>query len=108
MLAAAAALTLVPGGKTIRGTIKAVGLPVMGKIRFIPPKNWNPSMGVKALKRNGGYVDKFGNLWKKPKGALQGDFHWDVQLSPTGRKQLGHLSNSGNHLNVTQQGKIAH
>ncbi|TDK49533.1 polymorphic toxin type 17 domain-containing protein [Algoriphagus formosus] len=37
-----------------------------------------------------------------------GEIHWDVQLSPTGKSQLGHLSNSGSHLNVTSTGQIAH
>lgn len=110
LVAAIGALAIIPGGKTIRGTLTAVGLPVLGKIRFIPPKTWNPSMGMSALKKNGGFVDKFGNIWQKKKvvGKSAGEIHWDVQLSSTGKEQLGHLSNSGNHLNVTPRGEIAH
>jgi len=110
IMAGVAGLALIPSGKTIRGAIKAVGLPVTGKIRFVPPKSWNPSMGINALKRKGGYVDRFGNIWTKKKvaGKAAGEIHWDVQLSPKGKSQLGHLSNSGNHLNITPLGKISH
>ena len=88
--------------------IKKAGLPSEGKIRFIP----RPSdvQSGKILKQGGGYVDKFGNVWKKPTGnSPQGPLHWDVQLSQTGKTQLGHMSSSGGaHLNVTNYEEIHH
>jgi len=91
----------------ITSVIKRAGLPSSGKIRFIP----RPSdvQKGKIYAKEGGYVDKFGNVWKRPKGATQREnIHWDVQLSYVGKKQLGHLSPSGSHLNVTVQGNIHH
>ena len=87
----------------ITSFIKGAGLPSNGKIRFIP----RPSdvQSGKILKKQGGYVDKFGNIWKKAKGPSP---HWDVQLSQTGKQQLGHMGNSGAHINVTSHGKIHH
>ena len=93
--------------KGITSVIKSAGLPTRGKIRFIPRPS-DVQMG-KILQKNGGYVDKFGNVWKHPKGELQGAIHWDVQLSQVGKQQLGHMSKSGGaHLNVTSHGKIHH
>jgi hypothetical protein len=88
--------------------IKKAGFPSEVKILFIP----RPSdvQSGKILKQGGGYVDKFGNVWKKSKGdIIKGPLHWDVQLSQTGKTQLGHMSSSGGaHLNVTNHGKIHH
>ena len=93
--------------KGITSVIKSAGLPTRGKIRFIPRPS-DVQMG-KILQKNGGYVDKFGNVWKHPKGELQEAIHWDVQLSQVGKQQLGHMSKSGGaHLNVTSHGKIHH
>lgn len=36
LMAGMAGIALIPGGKTVRGVVKAVGLPISGKIRFIP------------------------------------------------------------------------
>ena len=93
--------------KCITSAIKKANLPSSGKIRFIP----RPSdvQSGKILQKQGGYVDKFGNVWKKAKGnSPQGELHWDVQLSKKGKQQLGHMSSSGAHLNVTNDGKIPH
>jgi RHS repeat-associated protein len=109
LMAGMAGIALIPGGKTMRGVVKAAGLPISGKIRFIPPNAWNASQPLRKGPK-GGYLDRFGNEWTKKKvaGKGPGEIHWDVQLSPTGKSQLGHLSNSGNHLNVTSTGQIAH
>ena len=77
-------------GKGITSIIKGAGLPTSGKIRFIP-RPADVQMG-KLLQKEGGYVDKFGNIWRRPKGNIRNEIHWDVQLSPLGKKQLGHLS----------------
>ncbi len=93
--------------KSSKSLIKSAGLPHSGKIRFIPRASDIKS--GKLLKKDGGFVDKFGNIWKKPKGNnMQGDVHWDVQLSKKGKSMLGKYSNSGNHINVSGKGKIAH
>jgi len=89
--------------KGITSVIKSAGLPTRGKIRFIP-RPADVQMG-KILQKQGGYVDKFGNIWKKAKGPSP---HWDVQLSQAGKQQLGHMSTSGAHLNVTSHGKKHH
>lgn len=87
--------------------IKAAKLPNQGKIRYIPPSNWSPSTPLP--KKRGGYVDKFGNLWVKGPSRTKGQsFEWDVQLSKTGKAQLGHLSRDGSHLNVSLDGRITH
>ena len=91
-------------GKGITSIIKGAGLPTSGKIRFIP-RPADVQMG-KLLRKEGGYVDKFGNIWKKDRSKNY--LEWDVQLSQEGRAQLGHLSRSGNHINVSPAGKITH
>jgi len=59
--------------------------------------------------KDGGYVDKFGNVWQKGPSRTAGQhFEWDVQLSDRGRSMLGHLSRDGKHLNVSLDGKITH
>ena len=60
------------------------------------------------LLKHGGYVDRFGNVWKKPKGTIIGERHWDVQLSDIGKKRLGWLSNSGSHVNISIDGRVVH
>lgn len=92
---------------SIKSRLKTAELPTSGKIRFIPRKNYHPS---EALRRgpNGGYVDRFGNEWVKPRGRIQGDAHWDVQLSSHGKETLGRFSKSGNHINVSKDGRILH
>jgi len=35
-------------------------------------------------------------------------FEWDVQLSNTGRNQLGWASRDGSHLNISLDGRITH
>ena len=78
--------------KSARGLLKSAGLPTSGKIRFIPRK-----VDVKngsLLRKDGGFVDNFGNVWKRPKGNnMQGEKHWDVNLSPKGEKINGAFVN---------------
>jgi hypothetical protein len=51
-----------------------------------------------------GYKDRFKNGWYwDPRKQER-----DVQLSRTGKEQLGHLSNSGNHVNVGPDGYLTH
>lgn len=89
------------------GLRKIEGLPIHGKIRFVPRPT--DILNCHLKKVNGEFEDKFGNLWGRPKGHNpQGDKHWDVQLSKKGKKTIGQWSNSGNHVNVTDKGFIAH
>jgi hypothetical protein len=104
-------LDLWPGGAVIkgvgaasrRGAIRAAGLPANGPFRYVPPKSWRPSEPLPRGTQHGFY-DKFGNQWVW--NARAG--HWDVQLSNTGKAQLGHLSGSGAHVNITPKGEIPH
>lgn len=57
----------------------------------------------------GGYVDKWGNVWKSGSSKTKGQsFEWDVQLSKKGKAQLGEYSRYGKHLNVSLDGRITH
>ena len=79
-------------------------LPTSGRIRFIPPKH-GQLIGNKKI----GFLDKFGNRWVWGSSRTKGEPHeWDVQLSKTGRVQLGWLSRDGSHINVSWKGHITH
>ena len=93
---------------TTKARIKAAQLPNEGKIRFVPRKNYQPSMSL-PKGENKGYIDKFGNEWTKgPSRTMEQNFEWDVQLSPLGQKQLGWLSRDLKHINVSLDGKVTH
>ena len=93
--------------RSIKSRIKDAQLPNEGKVRFIPPKNYHPSLPLR--KGPNGYLDRFDNEWKKGPSRTHGeDFEWDVQLSERGKKQLGWTSRDGNHINVSQKGHITH
>ena len=88
---------------TSKGDLKKVGLPTTGKIRFVPGKK-----GLIGNSENG-YIDKFGNKWVKGNTRTSGEaYEWDVQLSNTGRSQLGWATRDGSHLNVSLKGRITH
>ena len=96
------------GEHTIKSRLKDQQLPNEGKIRFVPDNNYNP---LEPLPKgpNHGFYDKFGNEWKKgPSRTKDEPFEWDVQLSRTGKAQLGHLSKNGKTINVSLKGKITH
>lgn len=91
-------------------TVKSAGLPTTG-IKFVPPKSYSAGDDLPVATINGkkGYLDKFGNVWVKPKGhAIQGEKHWDVQLGERTSAWLRQYSNSGKHVNITRDGRIAH
>lgn len=82
-------------------------LPTKGKIRFVPQKDWTATQPLKKV--NGGFVDRFDNIWTKGPSRTAGEaFEWDVQLSKQGREKLGWLSRDNAHLNVSLEGKITH
>jgi RHS repeat-associated protein len=89
----------------LKGLLKDAGLPTRGKIRFVPEKN---ALNTGIRVQDGGFVDRFGNVWRRPRGQIVGEPHWDVQLSRTGRQDLGWASRSGNHVNVSLDGRIVH
>ena len=97
---------------SITARIQYAKLPRQGRIRYILPKNYSPSAPLPApLPKgpNNGYLDKFGNEWTKgPSRTKSQEFEWDVQLSKTGREQLGWASRDGKHLNISIDGKITH
>lgn len=93
---------------SIRALIRGARLPNRGSIRYIPPSHVTANTGLPRGPKNG-YIDKFGNEWTRGPSRTAGEpFEWDVQLSRTGRAQLGHLSRDGNHLNVSLLGWITH
>src|SRR5690606_18727985 len=86
---------------SIKARCKAAELPIRGRIRYVPPKNYNPGSPL-PRGPNDGYIDRVGNEWVKGPSRTPGQaFEWDVRLSHTGRQQLGWLSREGKHVNVT-------
>ena len=95
-------------GYTIKSRMKDAKLPNEGKIRFIPPDNYNASTPLRRGPQNG-YIDKFDNEWIKGPSRTAGEpFEWDVQLSKLGKAHFDWASRDGNHLNVSLGGKITH
>jgi len=95
-----------------KAAIKHEGLPTRGRIRYVPPKNWNQSQRLPTRAIGGGrrgFVDKFDNVWTRGPSRTAGQsFEWDVQLSKSGRQQLGWASRDGSHLNISLDGRITH
>lgn len=66
--------------------------------------------------KNGGYVDRFGNVWQE--GTAHGRAHaegyareWDVQLSRRGKVRWGRSAKRGVggwYVNVTPRGHRSH
>ena len=96
-------------GVLVHNTCKAAReaqLPTEGRIRYVPPKNYN---GKLPRTSTGGYIDRFDNVWTKGPSRTFGEaFEWDVQLSKRGKNMLGWLSRDGSHLNVSLKGIITH
>jgi len=91
-----------------KGRINYVQLPNEGKIRYVPPEGYSASQPL-PRGPNKGYIDKFGNEWVKGPSRTAGQaFEWDVQLSRTGKAQLGWATRDGSHLNISLDGKITH
>jgi hypothetical protein len=66
-------------------------------------------MNGKLLRKDGGYVDKFGNIWRRGSSRTKDEpFEWDVTLSKSGREMLGQWSYGGSHINVSLKGRITH
>jgi filamentous hemagglutinin len=88
---------------SIKGRLKAAGLPTTGRLRFVPRRGYRPTQPLPRGEQHG-YIDRFGNewVWDQVKGE------WDVQLSHTGKAQLGWASPSGDHVNVSPRGKFTH
>lgn len=84
------------------------GLPSQGRIRYVPPENYNPANPLPRGPQNG-YLDRFGNEWVVGPSRTPGQpFEWDVQLSRTGQNQIGWLSTDGSHVNVSPLGEVTH
>ncbi|MFE4752439.1 polymorphic toxin type 17 domain-containing protein [Streptomyces mirabilis] len=99
---------------TIKARMRAAGpgeeygLPNQGRIRYVPPKGYNP-VNPLPRGRNGGYVDRFGNEWTVGPSRTEGHpFEWDVQLSRQGREKIGWLSRDNRHVNVDPFGEVTH
>jgi hypothetical protein len=90
-----------------------VGLPTLrGKWRYVPPDDWHPSMPFPRSQDGKGWMDKFGNTWRKgePVSGRGDDFEWDVTLgrhaSDRWRRQAA--TKGKGHLNVSPDGDITH
>ncbi len=93
---------------SIKSRLKAAQLPISGRMRFVPPKDYNPTNPLTRGPQNG-YIDRFGNEWVRgPSRTADEAFEWDVQLSNRGREMLGWLSREGNHVNVSLRGIVTH
>jgi hypothetical protein len=93
---------------SIKGRLKAAQLPISGRIRYVPPKGYRPSMPLPRGTQNG-YIDRFGNEWVKGPSRTEGQaFEWDVQLSDSGRAMIGWMSRDGAHVNVSLDGEVTH
>ncbi|MDP1793156.1 MAG: polymorphic toxin type 17 domain-containing protein, partial [Acidimicrobiales bacterium] len=105
------ALPILAGGAEVATKsqrIKQAMLPSRGRIRYVPPKRWNPHDPL-PQGPGGGYLDRFGNEWVRGPSRTAGEsFEWDVQLSETGRNQIGWLSRNGTHVNVNRGGQVTH
>lgn len=93
---------------TTKARINTANLPNQGRIRYVPPEGYQPTMPLPRGQANG-YIDRFGNEWVKGPSRTAGQpFEWDVQLSRTGQSQLGWATRDGVHLNVSLDGEITH
>jgi hypothetical protein len=93
---------------SVKSRLKDAQLPIQGRLRFVPDKNYHPS---EPLLKTGkfGYQDRFGNEWIKGPSRTKGEaFEWDVLLSKLGKKQLGWLSRDCQHINVSLTGRVTH
>jgi RHS repeat-associated protein len=96
------------GRFSIKGRLKAAQLPTSGRIRYVPPTGYSPTMPL-PRGANKGYIDRFGNEWVRGPSRTPGEaFEWDVQLSRTGREKIGWLSPDGAHVNVSLGGRVSH
>ncbi|MCY4763333.1 polymorphic toxin type 17 domain-containing protein [Klebsiella aerogenes] len=87
--------------------MKDAQLPTKGRIRYVPSKDWKPT--ALLPKKNGGYLDRFGNVWTKGPSRTAGEpFEWDVQLSSTGKQKIGWTTRDGSHANISLGGEVTH
>jgi hypothetical protein len=97
---------------TIKNRLKTAGLPNKGKVRYIPPENYDPIVPLPKKGKTGGYLDRHGNEWVKGPSRRLGDkFEWDVRLSTTGYshfKDFSHINGSCPYINVSSKGHITH
>ena len=93
---------------TTKARMKTAGLPNRGRIRYVPPENYNPKVPLPRGPEHG-YLDRFGNEWVKGPSRTAGEaWEWDVQLSNAGREMLDWLSREGAHVNVSLGGEVTH
>jgi RHS repeat-associated protein len=92
-----------------------LGLPSEGRIRYVPPRDYNPASPLPRGDQNG-YLDRFGNEWVVGSSRTPGEpFEWDVQPA-NGRDfpQFQWLREGDpgggpiTHLNVSLRGRITH
>jgi len=85
--------------------ISKLELPTKGNFKYKPPKGWKNNKRL-PTSPNGGFIDELGSIWTKAKGSnIQGEIHYDVQLS---KKAQRRYNTTKNHLNINKDGNIAH
>jgi hypothetical protein len=92
-----------------KGALKAQKLPTRGKVRYVPPENWTSTQPLPRGPQKG-FLDKFGNEWRKGPSRTKGEpFEWDVQPPGEGFNPfMQRLSRNGSHVNVSQKGHVTH
>ncbi|MCP3660026.1 MAG: hypothetical protein GY830_06825, partial [Bacteroidetes bacterium] len=82
---------------SIKKMVKSKGLPTKGKIRFVP-READKKMG-RILEKKGGYLDKFGNVWKKD---MKHKDHWDIIDPRTNKKIKAKITYKKDSFKVTK------
>lgn len=104
-----------PKKATAKDRIKDEGLPTEGDFPFEAPKRYKPSEELPVVRdgRTKGYLDRFGNIWKK--GPYHGKpgpnapaHEWDIQLSEAGRRMWGQFARGKEYINVRPDGMLSH
>lgn len=104
-----------PKKATAKDRIKEEGLPTEGDFPFEAPKRYKPSEELPVVRegRTKGYLDRFGNIWKK--GPYHGKpgpnapaHEWDIQLSEAGRRMWGRFARGKGYINVRPDGMLSH
>jgi hypothetical protein len=97
---------------TMKNRLKTAGLPTKGKVRYVPPEGYDPTVRLPKKGKTCGYLDRHGNEWVKGPSRILGEsFEWDVRLSSMGYshyKDFAHINGSCYYINVSPKGHITH
>lgn len=88
----------------VAGSVEAQGLPTEGPIPFVAPRSWDSGVPRKV---RGGFLDEYGNIWRRDLSKKGQWDEWDVEL-PRHDNGFKQLSKDDAHLNVDPDGVITH